>query len=364
MFPKIEIKTKTVLGFCIIIVIGTYYKNLFLGVWIVMEKLRMGVLGCSRHYALRLSEPLKNARFVLPYAVASREEEKAEAFARKCAFPKFYGSYEKLLTDPDVDFIYIPLANFMHKEYIMKSASAGKSVLCEKPICLSAEEVKEASEHCKKKNVILMEAFMYRFHPQWLRVKEIVSSGEIGEVMAVHAHYSYMNKDENNIRNKAELGGGALYDIGCYTVSCARYLFGREPLRVVSTLERDPTFKTDILFNAMLDFGRGRSATFSCATQAFPCQSVSIVGTSGIISMELPFNMYGDVKAKFEVTTSLGKRVVETEIANQYVLQFDSFATSVVLKKPAPIDISDSISNMTVIDALFKSAHRKAWVEL
>ncbi|MDR0582940.1 MAG: Gfo/Idh/MocA family oxidoreductase [Treponema sp.] len=326
-----------------------------------MDKLRMGVLGCSRHYELRVALPLRSSLLVEPYAVASRNEAKAKEFADKLDFPKAYGAYGDLLADPAVDFVYIPLPNHLHLEYIKKTADAGKPVLCEKPICLNAKEAAEAAAYCQSRNVPLMEAFMYRFHPQWVRAKEIVVAGEIGELLAVHGHFSYSNKDGNNIRNRADAGGGAIYDIGCYTASSARYLFGREPARVTSTLIRDPSFKTDILVSAILDFGEGRTATFTIGTQMHPGQRVDAVGSDGSLSIEVPFNMYPDVPGKVTVSTGVGRRLIETEIADQYLLEFDAYAGSIIQQREAPTPVSDAIANMAVLDALFKSAASGAW---
>jgi predicted dehydrogenase len=326
-----------------------------------MEKLRLGVLGCSAHYALRIAAPLKSSLLVEPYAVASRDEAKARRYAASGNFARAYGSYEALLADPAVDMVYIPLPNHLHLEYIMKAADAGKPVLCEKPLCLNAKEAADAAAYCEKKNVLLMEAFMYRFHPQWIRAREIVGTGEIGEVLAVQGLFSYDNRDGDNIRNKADCGGGAIYDIGCYAVSSARYLFGREPGRVICALSRDPAFRTDIHSQAILDFGEGRAAVFSVSTQMFPCQRVTAVGSGGSLSIEVPFNMYPDVPGKVTVTCGVGRRVIKTEIADQYLLEFDTFAESVMHRAAAPTPVPDAVANMAVLDALFKSAETGAW---
>ena len=326
-----------------------------------MEKLRLGVLGCSKHYALRIAAPLNSSNLVEPYALASRDEAKARKYVQTARFTKVYGSYEALLADPHVDFVFIPLPNHLHLEYIKKAADAGKPILCEKPLCLSAVEAAEAAAYCQKKNVPLMEAFMYRLHPQWIRAKEIVSIGEIGDLLTVHGHFSYMNKDADNIRNKAETGGGAIYDIGCYAVSSARHLFGWEPHRVVCSLVRDPLFKTDILASGILDFGEGKTATFSVSTQMYPYQRVTAIGALGSLSIEVPFNMYPDVPGNVIVSTSVGQRLIKTEIADQYLLEFDAFAQSIIQKTEVPAPASDAIANMAVLDALFKSAESGAW---
>ncbi|GHV75170.1 deoxyfructose oxidoreductase [Spirochaetia bacterium] len=260
-----------------------------------MERLRMGVLGTSGHYELRVATPLKSSSLVEPYAIASRNKEKAQAFAKKWDFSAVYGSYEELLADPKVDFVYAPLPNHLHLPNIKKAADAGKPILCEKPLGLNAKEAVEAAEYCEKKGVPLMEGFMYRFHPQWRRAKELVKCGEIGTVRTTSGLFSYDLKDGGNIRNIAAAGGGAILDIGCYTVSSARLLMGAEPKRVIGTFIWDPVFKTDILGSAILDFGGGRTSTFSLGTQLYPYQRVTAVGTGGYLSIKVPFNMFGDV---------------------------------------------------------------------
>ena len=327
-----------------------------------MEKLRMGVLGCSRHYALRVSTPLKSSLLIEPYAAASRDAVKAKEYAKTWDFPVSYGAYEDLLADPNVDFVYIPLPNHLHFEYIKKSADAGKPVLCEKPLCLNAKEAAAAAEYCEKKKVPLMEAFMYRFHPQWVRAAEVIRAGELGNVQATSGFYGYTNKDGGNIRNRPDCGGGALLDIGCYMVSSSRLLMGGEPKRVSASLVRDPVFKTDILSSALLDYGDGRTSAFTVSTQMFPCQSVSAYGTGGSLSVEIPFNMFADVPGKLTITTGVAKRIVETEIVDQYLLMFDAFAQSLLEESPqVPAPVSDAVANMAVLDAVSASAASGNW---
>ena len=330
-----------------------------------MERLRMGVLGCSGHYSLRVATPLRSSLLVEPYAIASRDAATAKKFAKTWDFQASYGIYEELLADPKVDFVYIPLPNHLHFEYIKKAADAGKPILCEKPLCLNAKDAKAAADYCKKKKVPLMEAFMYRFHPQWVRAKEIVQAGELGKILSTQGIFSYSNKDSGNIRNIASCGGGAILDIGCYTVSSSRFLMGAEPKRVAATLIRDPVFKTDILSSAILDYGEGRASTFTISTQMYPYQRVTALGTSGALSVEVPFNMFGDVPGKLTVTTGIAQRVVDTEIADQYLLEFDNFAQALIEKSGADIEvptpISDAVANMAVLDAVFAAAASGKW---
>jgi len=315
---------------------------------------------------MRIATPLKSSLLVEPYAIASRDAGKAKKFAKTWDFPVSYGSYEELLADPKVDFVYIPLPNHLHFEYIKKSADAGKPILCEKPLCLNAKEAAKAAEYCKKKKIPLMEAFMYRFHPQWVRAVEIVKAGELGKIMSTSGVFAYTNKDGANIRNKLDCGGGSLMDIGCYTISSSRLLMAAhgdngEPKRVAATLVRDPVFKTDILSSAILDYGEGRVSTFTVSTQMFPHQRVTVYGTNGNISVEVPFNMFADIPGKLTVSTPVAKRIVETEIVDQYLLEFDAFAQALIEKPGVPTPISDAVANMAVLDAVFAAAASGKW---
>jgi len=206
-----------------------------------------------------------------------------------------------------------------------------------------------------------MEAFMYRFHPQWVRAHALVKAGELGRLMTTHCMFSYNNQDPENIRNIAEFGGGALLDIGCYAVSSARFLMEAEPVRVFAQCQYDATFKTDILVSGILDFGEGRRSTFTVGTQMFSSQRVDAYGTGGKLTIEVPFNMYGDVPGKLYVTTDVGSRLVETEIVDQYLLEFDAFARALLEKTEVPTPPVDAIRNMAVLDALRRSAETGNW---
>ena len=326
-----------------------------------MERLRIGVLGCSGHFDLRIATPLQSSLLIEPYAIASREAGKAKKFAKKWNFQVSYGSYEELLADPKVDFVYIPLPNNLHLGYIKKAADAGKPILCEKPLCPNAKEAAEAALYCEKKKIPLMEAFMYRFHPQWVRTAEIIKAGDLGKVFSTSGFFSFDNKDGSNIRNRPENNGGALLDIGCYMVSTSRLLMGGEPNRVAATLARDPVFKTDVFSSAILDYGEGRTSVFTVSTQLYPCQRITAFGSEGTLSVEVPFNMFTDVPGKLTIVTALEKRVVETEIADQYLLEFDAFAQALIEKTEVPTPICDCLANMAVLDAIFAAADSGKW---
>lgn len=326
-----------------------------------MEPVAWGILGVSGHFLLRVATPIKKSKLVSLRAIGSRSAEKARAAAEAHGIAAWYGSYEEVLQDEAVEAVFIPLPNHMHTEWIRKAADAGKHILCEKPLALDAADAADAIQYAKSKGVLVMEAFMYRFHPQWVRVAEIVRCGEIGKVHAVHSFFSYMNKDPQNIRNQLEAGGGALLDIGCYTVSVPRLVMGREPVRVVSLVARDPGFGTDILSSGILDFGDNSRALFTVGTQTFPHQRVDVYGSNGTITVYVPFNMYPDVPAKVTVRTGVGTRDILLGPEDQYGLMFDAFSRAIREGKPEPTDPADAINNQKVLDALFRSEKSGTW---
>jgi predicted dehydrogenase len=309
---------------------------------------------------MRTLIPMQRSERVELYGVASRDPEKARKTAEEFGIPRAYPSYNALLADSSIEAVFLPLPNHVHAEWIWKAADAGKHILCEKPLALNAEEARRAAEEARGKGVLLMEAFMYRFHPRWVRARELVRTGHIGTVRVIHTGFGYANTDPANIRNIREYGGGALYDIGCYAVSLSRFLLDAEPKRVLSLVNRDPEFGTDILTSGILEFAEARSA-FTVGTQIFPHQRVDIWGTGGRIHIKIPFNAYDDVPSTMTVTTGVGEREVSFEPADQYRLQFDSFSTAVRSGGPAPVPTEDAVRNLAVIDALFRSERTGAW---
>jgi predicted dehydrogenase len=293
-------------------------------------------------------------------AVASRTRQRADEAARRWKLECGYGSYEQLLEDDEIEAVYIPLPNHLHGEWIRKCADAGKHVLCEKPLEMNLQRATDAVHYADSKGVMVMEAFMYRFHPQWVRARELIRIGEIGQPRSVHTIFSYNNQDPTNIRNIREFGGGALLDIGCYAVSSARFLLDAEPSRVVSLLTRHPDFDTDELVSAILDFQSARSI-FTVSTTMKPGQKVHVYGTAGTLTINIPFNAYPDVPMKVTVETGLGIREVMCGPADQYGVMFTAFADAVRAGGPVPTPSSDALANMRVLDALFRSAETGGW---
>jgi len=325
-----------------------------------MKPVIWGVLSVSHHYTLRVHPNVSRSPLVQIRGIASRSADRASAAARELGIPKAYGSYEELLADREIEAVYLPLPNHLHAEWMRKAADAGKHVLCEKPIAMNAQEAEEAVRHAEGRGVRVMEAFLYRFHPQWKRAREIVKAGEIGRIRAVSSLFSYDLNDPRNIRNILADGGGGIPDIGCYAVSSARFLMDREPERVVSLVARDPVLGTDTLSSAILDFGDAR-CQFTVSTQAFPCQRVDVMGSGGAISIPLPFNAYPDVPMQVSVTTGLGTRQVSTPPTDQYVEMFEAFSRALRDGAPVPTPARDAVCNMKVLDALFRSEASGGW---
>jgi len=328
------------------------------------RKVRWGILSTARIGTQKVIPALQASELGEVVAIASRDYLKAQAAARQLSIPVVHGSYEDLLNDPSVEAIYNPLPNHLHVEWSIRALQAGKHVLCEKPIALNAAEaatlVEAAGRHPGLK---IMEAFMYRHHPQWRRTLEIVDSGALGEINTIQSFFSYFNDDPANIRNQADTGGGALMDIGCYNISLSRFLFGVEPLRVLGHVERDPAFGTDRLTSGMLEFERGTSS-FTCATQLAPWQRVNVFGSQGRVEIEIPFNAPPDRGCRIWHQHAGGIEEIVFETCDQYRLQGDAFAQAILDDSPAPTPLSDALANMKVIDAVVRSAEEGRWIDL
>ena len=299
-------------------------------------------------------------------AIASRDLGRAEAAAAELTIPQAYGSYEELLADPSIQAIYNPLPNHMHVPWTIRALEAGKHVLCEKPIALSAGEAAQLVDASQRTGSIVAEAFMVRHHPQWLKVKDIVASGRIGEARAIATVFSYFLTDPSNVRNQVDIGGGGLYDIGCYAINTARFVFGGEPERVIGLFDRDPAMGIDRMASGLAAFSGDRHLTFTCATQLVPYQRVQILGTTGRIELEIPFNPVPEIPARIFVDdgrdlTGSGVETIEIPVVNHYTLQGDAFSRAILGEEPLQWGMSDSILNMRVIDAFFRSETSAAW---
>ena len=328
-------------------------------------KVKWGVLGVAAIAVRKVIPAMQAGEYSEITTIASRNIGKAQEAARQLGIAKAYGSYEELLADGQIEAVYNPLPNHLHVPWSIKAAEAGKHVLCEKPLSLTVAEARALLRVRDRTGVKIGEAFVVHTHPRWLRTRELIRGGRIGELRAIAGMFSYFNRDAANVRNVAEWGGGALMDIGCYPIHLSRFVLGQEPTRVMGLLERDPEFKTDRLTSVMMDFPWGQ-ATFSCSTQMIPYQRMQFFGTKGRIELEIPFNAPSDRPTRILIDASgdlfgSGISAEEFPICNQYTIQGDAFSRAVRGEADVPVPLEDAIKNMAVIEAVFRSAENGKW---
>jgi len=327
-----------------------------------MDKVRWGIMSTANIGAAKVIPSMQKGSHCDIHGLASRSLEKAKALAAKIKIPRTFGSYEEVLNCAEIDAVYIPLPNHLHVPWSIKALEAGKHVLCEKPIALSAIEAQKLLDKSKKHPELkIMEAFMYRHHPQWQKARHLVATGEIGALQTIQSFFSYYNTDPTDIRNMANIGGGGLMDIGCYAISLTRFIFDAEPLKVCGLMEYDPKLDVDRITSAILDFGRGTS-TFTCSTQLAPYQRVNIFGTRGRIEIEIPFNAPPDQPCRMWCQTQDQTEEISFPICDQYTIQGDLFSKAILDDTDVPTPLEDAVANMKVIDALVQSAKTRSWI--
>ena len=329
-----------------------------------MKKVTWGILSTAKIGVEKVIPAMQKGKFCDVTAIASRNPDAAKKAAAKLKIPKAYGSYEELLADPDIQAVYNPLPNHMHVEWSKKSLEAGKHVLCEKPIAMNAAEAQELLTASKNyPDLKIMEAFMYRLHPQWQKAKQLVTEGAIGKIKTIQSFFSFFNTDPENIRNKPECGGGGLMDIGCYCISLSRFIFGAEPERVLGKVEYDRNLKVDSLASGILDFDNVTS-TFTCSMQLSPYQRVNIFGTKGRIEIEIPFNAPPDRPCRMFFQDGGDIKEIVFEICDQYGIQGDLFSQAILNNNDVPTPLEDAVANMKVIDAIIESAENNSWSKI
>lgn len=326
---------------------------------------RWGVLGAANIALKKVIPAMQRGRMSRVVAIASRDLAKARAAADALDIPRAYGSYEELLADAEIEAVYNPLPNHLHVPWSIRAAEAGKHVLCEKPIALSAAEARTLLAARDRTGVQIGEAFMVRTHPQWIKVRELIDAGRIGELRLIVGHFSYYRRDFDDIRSRLEFGGGALMDIGCYPITLARWLFNAEPIEVVAQIEPDPDMHVDRLASGLLRFAAGQ-ASFTCSGQLVPYQRMQIFGTRARIEVEIPFNAPPDAACRIYLDgggdlTGRGRETIELPIVDQYTRQADRFSEAIRGAGEVPVRLEDAIGNMAVIDALFRSAETRRW---
>ena len=330
-----------------------------------MDRVTWGIISTASIAVERVIPAMQKGQLCTVAAIGSRDLEKARRVANRWGIPKAYGSYEEVLSDPEIEAVYIPLPNHLHVPWSAKAAEAGKHVFCEKPMALDAAEVEGLIEVRDRTGVLIGEAFTVRSHPQWLRVRDMVNDGRIGRLRGMQAFFGFTDLDPDSILNKTEMGGGGVYDIGCYAITTFRFLFAAEPTRVVVLMERDPNFKTDRLATAIFDFPEGQ-ASFLCSTQLVECQRMQILGTERRIEIEMPFDAPIDRpwRVLIDDGSAFAGGPVEVEapdVVNQYTIECDLFSEAIRTGKRPVVPLEDARANMRVIDALFRSAKSGGW---
>ncbi|HEY2836953.1 MAG TPA: Gfo/Idh/MocA family oxidoreductase [Rhizomicrobium sp.] len=331
-----------------------------------MEPVRWGVLSTAKIGIEKVIPAMQRGTASRVVAIASANEIRARDSAARLGIERVHNSYEELLADPSIEAVYNPLPNHLHVPWSIRALEAGKHVLCEKPIALTTAEALQLVEAEARTGKRVAEAFMVRYHPQWLRAKALASDGTIGGLRLIRVVFAYRNVDPDNIRNKAEMGGGGLYDIGCYAIAGARFLFGAEPTRAIATIDHDPVFKVDRLASGLIDFPGGRQLVFSSATQIAPRQNVEILGSKGRIVIPVPFNTDPARSTEIIIDDARdlyggGARTEQFAPCDHYTLQGD--AVSAAIRSGAPFDypIADAVANMRTIDALMRSGESGRW---
>lgn len=330
-------------------------------------KLNWGVLSTAKIAVEKVIPAMAGSENHQVKAIASRSPEKARKVAEKLEIPKAYGSYEELIADPDIQVIYNPLPNHLHAEYTIKCIEAGKHVLCEKPIALTGEDVLRIIKARNNYGVKVGEAFMVKTHPQWLKARELVQSGALGNIKLVQGAFSFYNNDPENIRNNPEYGGGAVWDIGCYPVTTSRFVLGEEPQKLVSQIAYDPDFGTDVLVSVIMQFPSAQ-VSFSVSTQLVPHQRMRFFGDKKELEIMIPFNAPADRGCRLKILSGdifqeKAENVVVEE-CNQYSIMAEAFSKAVKENTKVPVSLEDGLANTRVLEAIFLSAREGRWVEL
>ena len=329
------------------------------------EVVRVGLIGAGRNTRERHLPGFQKIAGVEVVAVANRSRESGQVVADSFNIPTVYDNWRDLLEDPTIDAVCIGTWPYMHSTLTLAALDKGKHVLCEKPIALTSAEAQKLVDARDRTGKLITEAFMVKHNPQWLKVRELIEAGRIGDMKAIQCFFSYYNVDGDNIRNKAEIGGGSVMDIGCYPITTSRWVFGEEPRRVFGFVDRDPKFKTDSMTSAILDFPSGR-CVFTCSTQLTARQRIAFYGTKGRIEIEIPFNAPDQRPARIflDLEGSLygdGIETISFPVCDQYGLQGDDFSRCLLNNEKPAIPLEDAVKNMRVIEALFRSGETGSW---
>ncbi len=320
------------------------------------DKLRWGILSTANIGREAVIPAIKAASNGTVVAVASRDVQHARDVATELAIPQHYGSYEELLADGGIDAVYIPLPNSLHLEWTIKAAKAGKHILCEKPLALNAAECSEMTAAAEQCGVLLMEAFMYRFHPQLAKVRELVDQGVIGDVRLLHSAFTFRLTNPANIRLQRELGGGSLMDVGCYCVNVSRTLFGAEPVEVQAFASWSAS-GVDEQMVGVLRFADGRYAQFDSALTLARREAYQVVGTDGVLDVPVAFLPGINDTLIYQNRGGRNEQRYTVSGVDEYRLMVEHFGDAVLMQRPLRYLAAEAACNMRVIEALYRSAH-------
>lgn len=316
-------------------------------------EMNWGIISTAR-IAEQIIPAIKSTRHNQVIAVASRDLTRARQFADKMQIPVSYGSYDELLADSTIQAVYIPLPNNEHMPWTIKALQAGKHVLVEKPFALNADEAQQMIGTAVEKSLVLMENFMYRYHSRFQKALEVIKNGEIGKIRFINSSFSFPLENPDDIRLVPNLGGGALYDLGCYCINLQRLLVGREPLSAQAQYHEGGS-GVDLQMQAMLDFGDQTYGSFSVAFTAAGQQTARVVGTEGVLSLDWPFAAKNkDLRLTLEKGDSIQNINYREE--NTYAKVIDHFYQVAIRKEIALYPLADAVKNLIVSDALFQSA--------
>jgi predicted dehydrogenase len=323
---------------------------------------RWGILSTAKIAREQVIPAIQTADNGVVAAIASRDAARAEKLAETVGAPHSFGSYEAMLASDKIDGVYIPLPTAQHVEWAVKAADAGKHVLVEKPLALKAGDIAGVIAARDRNRVLVSEAFMVTYHPQWAKVRDLIAGGAVGRLRHVQGAFTYYNVDPANMRNRPELGGGALPDIGVYPTVTARFATGREPVRVHASVERDKTFGTDSHSIVRADFG-DFDLSFYLSTQLAARQSMVFHGDAGFIEVEAPFNagIYGDHRVILNNRAHTEASVFRFPATQQYRLQVEAFARAAAGGGDRVFTVEESVLNQKVIDAIFRAGDSGGW---
>ncbi len=319
------------------------------------HKVNWGILGCAGIAERAFIPAVRQSRNGALAAIASRDRARAEDWARRFGFERAHRTYQELVDDRAIDAIYNPLPNDLHAQWSIRAMRAGKHVLCEKPMALNAPEVRAMIQAAETHGVRLMEGFMYKFHPQIGKTLELIHNGTIGEARSLHSSFTFrFERDGSNYRWSPAQGGGALYDVGCYTISIARLVFGAEPLSAYAAARIDPATGVDMTTAVLLEFPGGRFAQCDASFESHFQSRLLVVGTDATLRLDRAFSAK-DFDVAVEIVRGDAAETVPVRKANMFTLMVEHFGEAVLGTAPLRYPADDAWNNMRAIDACFES---------